>query len=135
MPFFKTTPNIFVDSGEYFDSSWMDSDKLILPPKTNWDYAREMQIEDVNIWEVVYQQGGGLSLYASWDPYAEFYMITNHHFKIISNKIETYYGPNASMTAYKRAKELGMSVELNTHWVEPEDMWLYQPKEILDLIL
>jgi len=135
MPFFKTTHNIFVDSGEYFDPNWIDSDKLILPPKTNWDYTREMQIEDVNIWEVVYQQGGGLALYASWDPYAEFYMVTNYHFKTISNKIETYYGPNASMSAYKRAKELGMPVELNTHWVEPEDMWLYQPKEIVDLIL
>ena len=137
MPFFKSTYNILKksDEDEVFDPNWMDSDTLILPPKTNWDYAREMQIEDVNIWEVIYEQGGGLGLYVSWDPYAEFYMITNQHFKMFSNSLKTYYGPNASMTAYNRAKKLGMPVHLNTHWVEPENMWLYQPKEIVDLVL
>ena len=137
MPVFKSTYNILKkpDEDEVFDPNWMDSDTLILPPKTNWGYAREMQIEDVNIWECLYEQSGGLGLYASWDPYAEFYMITKQWHSMLPNQLEFYYGANASMTAYKRAKELGMPVHLNTHWVEPEDMWLYQPKEIVDLVL
>lgn len=128
MPFFKSTYNILKksDEDEVFDPNWMDSDTLILPPKTNWDYAREMQIEDVNIWEVIYEQGGGLGLYAAWDPYAEFYMITGHHHKILSNKLEFYYGKNAGQIVYKRCKELGIPVFLNQVWVEKDDMWLYQ---------
>ena len=137
MPFFKSTYNILKkpDEDEVHNDNWFDTNSLVLPPKVDWDYEREMKIDDVNIWEVICQQGGGLGLYASWDPYAEFYLITNLHFSLYPNKLETYYGANASMTAYKRAKELGMHVHLNTHWVEPENMWLYQPKEIIDLIL
>ena len=84
MPFFKTTYNILTKpwEDEAWDDNWMNSDTLILPPKKDWDYKRELTIEDVSLWEVIYQQGGGLALYASWDPYAEFYLITQHHFSI-----------------------------------------------------
>lgn len=128
MPFFKTTHNILVApwEDELWNDNWMDSDKLILPPKVNWDYSREMKLEDVDIWEVIYYQGGGLGYYASWSPYAEFYMITHHLFMYRTNSIETYYGPKAQEKSYKRALELGIPVSLNKFWVEPEDMWLYE---------
>ena len=147
MPFFKSTYNIFLtpDEDEVFNPNWMDSDTLVLPPKIEWDYSRELQIEDVDIWEVVYEQGDGLGVYASWLPYAEFYMITNASFRqntsccneigVNRDKIETYYGQNAQRIVQKRMKELNIPFHLNTHWVEPEDMWLYQTKEIVDLIL
>jgi hypothetical protein len=72
---FKTTQNIFKDFGEHFDPNWMDSDSLILPPKKEWDYKRPMQIEDVDLWEVIYEQGGSVGVYAAYNPFAEFYMI------------------------------------------------------------
>ena len=34
-----------------------------------------MQIEDVDLWEVIYEQGGSVGVYASYNPFAEFYMI------------------------------------------------------------
>ncbi len=85
MPQFRTTYNILTksDEDELFDPNWMDSDKIILPPRVEWDYSRELQIEDVNIWEIIYQQGGGIGLYAAWDPFAEFYMLT-FKFKTVS---------------------------------------------------
>jgi hypothetical protein len=127
VPFFKTTHNILVDGGEHFDPNWMDSDSLVLPPKTNWDYSRELQIEDIDIWEVVYQQGGGLGIYAAWSPYAEFYLVrVGWKLESKGHGLETYYGPGASDKVYKRAKELGIDLVKNKHWVEPEDMWLYQ---------
>ena len=129
MPFFKTTKNILVDNEEYFDPNWMDSDKLVLPAKTMWDYARQIQIEDVNIWEQLYQRGGGFGIYASWDPYAEFYLITLPGLNGGTDKLETYYGPNASKEVYKRAKDFGYDMPLNKIWVEPEEMWLYQDPE------
>ena len=78
MPFFKTTYNILVRPGEdeLFDPNWMNSDKMILPPKKDWDYSRELQIEDIHIWEVLYEASGGIGIYAAWDPFAEFYMFT-----------------------------------------------------------
>jgi hypothetical protein len=127
MPFFKSTYNILTksDEDEVFDPNWSDSDKLILPPTKKWDYLRPLQIEDIDIWEVIYEQGGGLGLYAAWCPYAEFYMITNHLFKIGLGEVETYYGPNSSYIAYKRSIELGMPVSLKKMWVEDDEAWLH----------
>lgn len=126
MPIFKSTQNILSKpwEDEVFDVNWMDSDKLVLPPKKNWDYGRTLQIEDVNIWEVIFENGGGWGLYASWDPYAEFYLL-----KMGFSGIETYYGPGVQKHLEKRLKELNIKVPDNKIWVDPEDMWLYQEPE------
>jgi len=134
MPFFKTTHNILtaVDEDELFNPNWMDSDKLILPPKKDWDYNREMQIEDVNVWEVLYQASGGIGVYAAWDPFAEFYMLTTgwlprkEHQTINDKIIETYYGPKAQNQVYNRAKELGIPLKINSVWVDEDKLWLYK---------
>jgi hypothetical protein len=124
---FKTTHNIFKDFGEHFDPNWMDSNKLITPPKKNWDYKRPMQIEDVNLWEVICEQGGSVGIYAAWDPYAEFYMIRVGWFlEAQGYGAEIYYGPGAMKKVMKRAEELGIPLSTNKTWVEPDDMWLYQ---------
>jgi hypothetical protein len=129
MPFFKTTYNILVRPGEdeLFDPNWMNSDKMILPPKKDWDYSRELQIEDIYIWEVLYEASGGIGIYAAWDPFAEFYMFTTGWVPKTMNDriIETYYGPQASKKVKQRADSLGISLQLHNIWVEPEDMWLY----------
>jgi len=127
MPQFKTTANILKKpwEDEIYNDNWMDSNKLVLPPKKQWDYSRELKIEDVDVWEVLYYQGGGLGLYASWDPYAEFYLITLHNFAIRENSLETYYGKGAQSMVQKRCKELNIPVFTNEYWVEDEDMWLY----------
>jgi len=122
MPFFRTTHNIFVDFNEHFDPNWMDSDKLILPPKRDWDYSREMQIEDVDIWEVIYE--GGWGVYASWSPYAEFYLLTPPYGRPDCH-LETFYGKNAVNILMKKMKELNIPFSSKLFWVEPEDMWLY----------
>ncbi len=123
---FKTTHNIFKDFGEHFDENWMDSNTIITPPKTNWDYKRPMQIEDVNLWEVVYEQGGAVGVYASWDPYAEFYMIRVGWFlEAQGYGAEIYYGPGSMNKMIKRAKELNIPISTNNVWIDPNDMWLY----------
>jgi hypothetical protein len=142
MPFFKSTYNILKkpDEDEVFNPNWMDSDKLVLPPSTPWDYNRDMIIDDVDIWEVLYEATSGIGVYVSWQPYAEFYLITTGiDTKIPPNMIngspyfdrtfETYYGPTAEKQVYQRAKELGINLNLYKVWVEPEDMWLYQNPE------
>ena len=41
MPFWRTTANIFTDLGEHFDENWMNSNTLVTPPQTQWDYKRK----------------------------------------------------------------------------------------------
>jgi hypothetical protein len=130
MPFFKTTKNIFVDFAEHFDPNWMDSDKLKLPPKTEWDYKREMTIDDVDFWETIFESTG-CAVYAAYSPYAEFYLIKTPpkgHLLIGQwAPFETYYGQGAMHRVIRRMKELEMPTHLTKYWVDPEDMWLYQP--------
>ena len=123
MPTFRTTQQILDGEGEFWDENWMDSDKLVLPPRTFWDYKRNMQIEDVDLWEVIVE--AGYSIYAAWSPYAEFYMLIPTVF-YDTEGVELYYGKGASNMIIKRTKELGIPISTNKIWVEPEDMWLYE---------
>ena len=145
MPIFKSTYNILKkpDEDEVFNLNWFDSDTLQLPPSPKWDYQREMVIEDVDIWEVLVQNGGGLGVYAAWCPYAEFYLITtgsdtrNQWLGNLGEAIysyndvfwETYYGPGAQKVVNKRAYELGLNLTVSQTWVEEEDMWLYTEQD------
>jgi hypothetical protein len=101
MPRFKTTENILIDKRELFDNTSLDSHKLELPPYTEWDNSRELQIEDIDVWEVLSEISGPSGVYASWLPYAEFYMIV-HNDKIDS----TYYGQGSDKYAAQRCEEL-----------------------------
>jgi hypothetical protein len=122
---YKSTHNIFKDFGEVFESKWVDSNNVETPPNPKWDYSRELQLEDVDIWEVIYEQGGGVGVYASWCPYAELYLIKTGWWNA-PNNIEIYYGTGAQKRVQKRMKELGIPFVTQTQWVQPEDMWLYQ---------
>ena len=128
---FKSTQNIFKDFGEVFESKWMDSNKIETPPSPKWDYSRELQLEDVDIWEVLYEASGGLGVYAAWSPYAEFYMVTTgwrpikQRQRINDKIIETYYGSNAQLQVFDRAKQLGIHLNIQKIWKENEEMWLY----------
>jgi hypothetical protein len=129
LPFFKTTHNILTKpwEDELFDPNWMDSDTLKLPLSVPWDYQREMRIEDVDVWEVLYQASNGVGVYAAWMPYAEFYMICkgwDHKGSVI---VETHYGAGSLEEVKKRAKQLNIPLTLKQIWVDPEDMWLYEP--------
>ena len=103
MPRFKTTEMIIKGTEEYFDENWMDSPFLQLPDSDAWDYSRELNIEDIDLWEVISEASGPTGLYAAWLPYAEFYMIINRR-QIDS----TYYGKGADEPASKRCDELGI---------------------------
>jgi hypothetical protein len=109
-----------------------------LPKKEPWDYQREMRIEDVDIWEVI-AEPWEIGIYAAWDPHAEFYLVridrdfnnpnVDWQQNVLDGKrnfeYETYYGPGANTAIQKRMDELGIRYLLQSHWVEPEDMWLY----------
>jgi hypothetical protein len=151
MPFFKSTYNILKkpDEDEVHNNNWFDTPFLQLPPSYPWDYKREMQIEDVDIWEVLVESGPQ-GIYASWCPYAEFYLVVTggdyrNQWHGTLNKItynyndkfwETYYGAGAQIKVRQKAKELNLPLNNFNIWVEEEKMWLYQePKEFKTLII
>lgn len=125
MPFFKTTQNILLNNGEYFDENWLDSNSLILPPSKKWDYSRELNIDDIDIWEVIWMAGGGNGIYAAWMPYAEFYLITKGNYYTGEISIETFYGKNAEKKIIKKMKEMNIHFSLNKRWVDEEEAWLF----------
>ena len=129
MPFFKTTYNILVEPNkdELYDANRYDSDHLMLPPSKDWDYSRELQIEDIDIWEVLAEGSGGVGIYAAWMPLAEFYMVTTGWQKNTENDriIETYYGTGAQEKVYRKAAELGIPLSTYKTWVDQKDLWLY----------
>lgn len=138
MPSFKSTYNILKkqDEDEVFNPVWMDSNKLVLPPKADWDYNKEMQIEDVDIWEVLHEQGGGYGVYAAWLPYAEFYMLCKgtdlcneshqiNGFYYQGRMVETFYGHNAQSRVYHRAQQIGINLSIHKTWVDSDKLWLY----------
>jgi hypothetical protein len=133
MPTFRTTEQIKQGWGEFYDENWMNSPTLMLPPKENWTYQREMRMEDVNVWEVI-AEPWDIGVYAAWDPYGEFYVIRTEKFyagstwSIVGERkfeFETYYGSGADKAVKKRMKELNIPFQTTDVWVEPEDMWLY----------
>jgi len=103
MPRFKSTQNIFIDHKEVYDENWFDKPFLNLPPNPKWDNSRPLQVEDVDIWEVISEHGGVSGVYASWCPYAEFYMLV-----LKGNIDSTYYGVDSDKYLAKRLDELNI---------------------------
>ncbi len=141
MPSFKTTYNILFkqDEDESYDPNLFDAVFLVLPETSEWSYEREMKIEDVDLWEVIVQNGGNFGVYAAWRPYAEFYLVTTgtdfrySKLKYFNQKpynyndvnFETYYGADARKNVEKRAKSLGINLPKTQVWVDDADMWKY----------
>jgi hypothetical protein len=142
MSVYKTTANILNKpwEDELFNQNLFDTDTPWQPPTQDWSYDREIRLEDVDIWEVLYESSGGVGIYAAWLPYAEFYMITTGVKPKPSNDdkvcyrnwtekyIEFYNGSGAQQKVYKRAKELGINLTVHKTWVDDDKLWLYQSK-------
>ena len=131
MPFYKTTKNIFVDFDEHFDANWMDGDEIYVPPNVKWDYKREMTIDDVDLWEVIWEDYW--AVYAAYMPYAEFYLL-KYPLSFMETRpdlppYETFYGAGAQERLQKYLYDnWKITLPKNQLWVENEELWLYNNK-------
>ena len=137
MPFFKSTLNILKrpHEDEIFNINHFDRNDIYLPKTSEWDYNREMQIEDVDIWEVIYEASGGIGIYAAWTPYAEFYLLTTGWKPLLPNQqindrmCETYYGSGAQQKVMMRANALNIPISTQKIWVDNDQLWLYKDSQ------
>lgn len=133
IPTFKKTEHILTGYGEYFDINWFNYDEPQLPPRIDWDYQRELRIEDVFLWEVI-TEPWEYGVYAAWDPYGELYVIRKEsdyekmmwdpdHKRLFD--FEVFYGQGAQKQVVKRMNELGIHVAYQKVWVPDDKLWLY----------
>lgn len=103
MPLFRTNQDIFkTNAEELHDENHKNYDHVILPPSPMWDGKREMQIEDVEIWEVIVESGGGTGVYAAWCPYDKFFMFR------YKTEIDTFYGDEGEKMLESKLKSLNI---------------------------
>jgi hypothetical protein len=112
---------------EILDTPWQDLDNVGSTTLDNsqWHYIREMQIDDVTLWEQIYYKGGHIGIYAAWDPYAEFYLLVYNLFIDTPLGIRTFYGPNARTQIEEEASRLGITLTQNKIWVDELNIWQY----------
>lgn len=95
-------------------------------PLPQWDYTNRIKFNDVMLWEEIFYQPGHIGVYASYQPYAEFYIIVYDLFKSNINTIEEFYGKEASMRAANRCKEIGVELDQKLLYVDPLNKWIYE---------
>ena len=135
MPVFRSTQDILkTASDEVTRSSWFDSNKIQVPKTGKWDYKRELTVDDIDIWEAIYEDSWGLGIYGAYEPYAEFYMI-KYMDHAGSSVLDTFYGPGSQDKITKFMLERNLPFSTHKVWVDDEDLWLFHPPEDKKIII
>jgi len=126
---------IFKTTLEILDTPWefqhLDSAiPAIVPDKIEWHGIRDMKINDVEIWEQIYYQGGNIGIYAAWNPYGELYMITYNLYLDTEFGYELFYGPDAASQVKDIVKQLGIDLEVQKIWVDDLNKWMYDDSRL-----
>jgi len=82
MPRFKTKYNVFNDLNELFPKDVADANGVYLPETWDWNGSSQITVDDVIIWECLYEESGLSGIYAAWAPYAELYIVTERQVSI-----------------------------------------------------
>lgn len=84
---------IFKSTYEILNSPWENKSSTLVkkvPPK--WQENRDINIEDVVMWEQIYHQPGNIGIYVAWSPIEEFYLVVYDLFSKTSFGIKTFRG-------------------------------------------
>ena len=124
MPRWKTTENILHLSkdGEFFDENWMNYTSIdqYMPPNPPWEQKRLIKFEDVDLWEVIWERGGPLGIYAAWCPYAPYFVVLNKW-----SVVAEFWGIEGEKLLHKYMIENDIPISLNKIWVEEDNISSY----------
>lgn len=77
----KTTEEIFKFKfgNNVFENNWFNEKNPLqsCPPFIEWTNERPIRFEDVDLWEIITEINGITGVYASYMPYAEYYIVTH----------------------------------------------------------
>lgn len=76
MTVFKTTEQIL-------NNPWDSYSDLSAPKKYEWLESYKASFSDIEIWEQIYFQPGGIGVYAAWSPFVEIYIIVHNLFNCV----------------------------------------------------
>lgn len=111
MPKFVTLEKILKDP-------WLRlADSTELPPRVEWQYKENLCIDDIRLWEEIHNEPGNISVYAAWDPYAEFYMLVYNLYAAEEWGRQCFYGPNAAIEVQEELKKFNISLPTKPVWV------------------
>lgn len=113
-----------------FENTWEDLKNLpstdSYPPREYCNIWESLRYSDIKLWELVYHIPGGISVYAAWNPYTEFYIIVHDLFKNTPGGIEEFYGKDAESKVVDRLKIYGIVIPKNRVWINPDYSWMYE---------
>ena len=95
------------------------------PKNLDWNYNNKISIFSINHWETIYFQGGNIGIYAAWDPYIEYYILTHNLFLNSNLPVLEFYGPRSNKKIIEACKDLKIEITPNNIWVDTDDLWLY----------
>jgi hypothetical protein len=123
---FKTLDQIKTNLWWTNDYIETDNDLSSIPKREEWYYDKALSVTDIKLWEQLYFQPGILGVYASWDPYAEFYIVVHNLFLDTDIGIISFYGKDAAnkLTEYLKSYEIVLPIFRS--YVEDKDVWLYK---------
>lgn len=135
MALYRTNKDIFKDLGEeVFDYRFSERETRYFPKTKDWDYKRELKVDDIEIWEALYEDNWGLGIYAAYQPYAEFYMIK--YASDIGNRVyDTFYGAGAQNKIIQFMVSNNIPFSLHDVYVDTDDAWLYFSESEKKIIL
>jgi hypothetical protein len=105
---------IITTTEKILSSSWNKDKNEVFPLRTpaRWLGSVSLEFDDIKLWEEIFYQPGLIGVYASWDPYEEFYIIV-HLLHLDKQFIETFVGEAASNLVVERCKLFGIELSYN----------------------
>lgn len=105
MPRFKTKYNVFENNDELFSEELAKENGIYLPETWDWNEPSQIAVNDVIIWECLFEQSGLSGIYAAWAPYEDLYIVTEHR-----DVVKEFFGPSAKELVDKYCVANGIPV-------------------------
>ncbi len=106
---------IIKTTNEILNNPWGEistEDILYQRTPSTWASDTPLKIKNVKKWEEIYYSPGAFGVYVSWEPYAEFYIIT-HNLHLDESFIEVFQGASAVDDVIERCKRFGINIDYN----------------------
>jgi hypothetical protein len=115
MPRFKTKYNVFENNEELYSEAIANENGIYIPETWDWDGASQVSVDDVIIWECLFEKTGPSGIYAAWAPYEEFYIVTDRR-----SVVKEFFGPSAKelLNEYCVAEGIPTPVRYNKNKVK-----------------